>query len=97
MLRAVCFFLGQRLCLFTYSLPCFVVACPYHTSQEWHYSKLFNPLTNQIFQLGFVVTVTQEASMKVGAKLQQKAEKMALSSALIAAQAHCLVKAEIVV
>lgn len=35
--------------------------------------------------------------MKVGAKLQQKAEKMALSSALIAAQEHCLVKAEIVV
>lgn len=53
---------------------------------------MFKPLTNQVFQVGSVVTVAQEASMKVGARLQQKAEKVALSSALIVAQANCSVK-----
>lgn len=36
---------------------------------------MFNPLTNQVFQVGSVVTVAQETSKKIGAKLQQKAEK----------------------
>lgn len=51
-------------------------------------------MTNQVFQVGSVVTIAQEASMNIGAKLQQKAEKMAQSWALIAAQANCLIKAE---
>lgn len=43
---------------------------------------MFNPLTNQVFQVGSVVTVAREASMKIDARLQQKAEKMSLSTAL---------------
>lgn len=58
-----CLFLSgtKTECLFPYSLPCFFITCLCHTSQGWCYSKQFSPLTNPSFQVGLVVTLTQEA------------------------------------
>lgn len=72
----------------------FICCRPISPLQEWHYSKLFNLQTNQVLQVGFVVTVTQEASLRESARLQQKAENLAVGSALIVAHADCWVKTE---
>lgn len=97
MFRTVCFFLGKRLCTCSLrALYCFIAGL-YHTLQEQCYSKLCNTLRNQISQLGYVVTVPQETLLRWGARLQLKAEKMAIVSALTLVQAECWVKAESIV